>query len=87
LARLELVDLLLAVAELFQIAIEFTLVRRALFATTDGLVQAWRATDEDLDLLALLGFGQNGLQELLGHQALAALPCLGRVIEDIESTM
>jgi hypothetical protein len=56
------------------------LVRRALLATADGLVHGWWAADEDLNLLAFLGLGKNGLQKLLGNVALAALPLLGWVV-------
>jgi hypothetical protein len=83
--HLEFVNLVLAVPELLQVAVELALVGRALLATTDSLVQAGRAADEDLDFLALLGLGENGLQKLLSNVALAALPCLRGVVQDVES--
>lgn len=78
--RLELVDLVLAVPELLQVAVKLALVRGALLATADGLIHGWWTADEDLDLLTFLGLGENGLQELLGNVALAALPLLGWVV-------
>lgn len=82
--RLELVDLVLAVSKLLQVAVKLALVRRALLATTDRLVHGWWAANEDLDLLTLLGLGENGLQELLGDVTFAALPLLWWVVEDVE---
>jgi len=81
---LKLVHLILAVAKLFEIAFQLALVLGALLASTDGLVHARWATDEDLDLVALLGLGQNRLEQFLGDVALAALPYLGWVVEDVE---
>lgn len=81
---LELVDLLLAIAQLLQVTVELALVLGTLLAAADGLVHTGRTADEDLDGLALLGLGQNGLQELLGDVALAALPLLRRVVQDVE---
>jgi hypothetical protein len=82
--HLKLVDLVLAVSKLLQVAIELALVGRALLATANSLVQTGRSADEDLDLLALFGLGENGLQQLLGDVALAALPCLRRVVQDVK---
>lgn len=52
--RLELVDLVLAISEILEVAIKLSLVARRLLASTDSLVHAWRTTDKYLDLLALL---------------------------------
>lgn len=72
--RLEFIHLVLAVSEFLEVPLQLALIRRALLAAADSLVQAWWAADEDLDLVALLWLGQNRLQELLGYVALAALP-------------
>ena len=82
--HLELVDLVLAVAQILQVALKLALVLGALLATRNGLVHARGTADKDLDLLALLRLRQNSLQQLLGNVALAALPLLGRVVEDVE---
>lgn len=81
--RLELEHLLLAVAQLLQSAIELALVLGANLTTANSLVHTRGTTDEELDV-ALLGFGENSLEEVLGDVALAAVPALGRVVEDIE---
>jgi len=80
---LELEHLLLAVAKLLQDTSELALVLGADLAARDGLVQARWATDEELDVL-LLGLGQNGLQQLLGDEALTTGPILGGLVEDVE---
>lgn len=82
---LELVHLVLAVSEFLEDARQLALVLGADLGSTNGLVHARRTADEDLDVL-LLGFRENGLEQLLGDVALAASPLLGRVVQDIERT-
>lgn len=50
---------------------------------TDGLVQTGRSADEELDV-ALLGLGENRLQQVLVDVALATGPALGRVVQNVE---
>ena len=80
---LELIDLILTVAQLLQHARQLPLVRGALLGPAHGLVQPRRPAHEDLDV-GLLGLRQHRLEQLLGDVALALLPALGRVVEDVE---
>lgn len=48
--RLELVNLVLRVAQLLKHAVELALVRGALLGAGDGLVHAGRTADKDLDV-------------------------------------
>lgn len=81
---LELVDLVLVVAQLLQDTRQLTLVLRADLVTANSIVEARRSADEDL-LVLLLGLRKDGLQEFLGDVALAAGPLLGRLVEEVES--
>lgn len=84
-SALKLKHLLLGVAQVLQDTRQLTLVLGADLATRDGLVQARRAADEELDVL-LLGLGQHGLEQILADVALAASPALGWVVQDVEGT-
>ncbi len=81
LPSLKLEYLLGRVAQLLQDSRQLSLVPGALFGSRDGLHQARRAADEDLGVFRL-GLGQHRLQQLLGDEALAASPALGRVVEE-----
>ena len=81
---LELVNLVLGVAQLVQRARQLALVLGTDLGTTDSLVHAGRATDKQLDVL-LLGLREDSLEEVLGDVALAAVPALGGIFEDVES--
>jgi len=81
--HLELEDLVLAVAQLGEVAAELTLVRGAVLVARDSLVQARRAADKDLDVL-LVGCRDDGLEELLSDEALDLRPVLGRLVENVE---
>lgn len=81
--HLELEDLVLAVAKLSEVTRQLTLVGGAVLVARDGLVQAGGTANEDLDVL-LVGRGDDGLQELLGDEALALGPVLGGLVEDVE---
>lgn len=81
---LELVHLLLRVAELLEGAGQLALVLGANLVARNSLHQAGRAADKQLDVL-LLGLGEDSLEELLGNVALVADPLLGGVVEDVES--
>lgn len=89
----ELIDLLLLIPQLLQHARQLPLIRRTRLVPADGLVQARRATHEDLDVLPSFpfpfpfgaGLRQHRLQQLLGDAAPALRPALGRgVVEDVE---
>lgn len=81
--HLELEHLILVVTQLLQDTSQLTLVLGADLTTANGLVQARRATDKHLDVF-LLRLGQHSLQQLLGDEALAASPALGRVVQHVE---
>ena len=82
----EFIHLLLLIPQLLQHPLQLALVLRALLHPTHGLVQPGRSTHEDFPIRPILGLeGQHRLQQLLGHVALgAALPVLGRVVEEVE---
>ena len=80
---LELVDLVLAVTKLGEVAAKLALVRGAVLVARDGLVKARRTAHEDLDVL-LVGRRDDGLEKLLGDETLALRPVLGRLVEDVE---
>lgn len=82
-ARLELVDLVLVVAEFGEHTGKLTLVLGALLGTSDSLVHAGGTADKDLDVL-LLGVGQDSLEEIGGDHALRAGPVLRGVVEGVE---
>lgn len=81
--HLELEDLVLAVSKLGQVTAQLTLVRGAVLVARDGLVETRRAADEDLEVL-LVGRGDDGLEELLGDEALALRPVLRGLVKDVE---
>jgi len=83
--HLELENLLLAVTQLLQDTSQLTLVLGADLVTADGLVQAGRTADEELDVL-LLRLRQNSLQKFLANVALTTGPLLRRVVQDVEGT-
>lgn len=82
---LELVDLVLGVAEVLQGAGQVALVLGADLVAGDGLHHARGAANEDLDVL-VLGLGEDSLEEVLGDVAAVADPLLGGVVEDVEGT-
>lgn len=84
-ARLELVNLVLLVAKLLQDTSELALVLGANLVAGDGLVQAGRTADEDLDVLALR-LGQNLLEELLGDVTGVTPPLFGSLVECVKGT-
>ena len=79
---LELIDLVLGVAQLLQDSAQLALVGGADLSAADGLVQARRATDEDLDVLGL-GVRDQSLEQFFGDEALAVLPARGRLVERV----
>lgn len=81
---LELVHLILLVAEVLESTGQLTLVLGADLVSRDGLHQTGRTTDEKLDVL-VLGLRKNSLEEVLGDVSLVANPLLGGVVEDVES--
>lgn len=81
---LELVHLILLVAEVLESTGQFALVLRAHLVSRDGLHQTGRTADEKLDVL-VLGLRKDSLEEVLGDVALVADPLLGGVVEDVES--
>ena len=81
-SRLELIDLVLGVTQLLQDAAQLTLVGGADLSAANGFVQARRATDKDLDVLAL-GVRDQSLEQVLGDEALSMLPALGRLVERV----
>lgn len=83
--HLELEHLLLAVTQILQDTSQLTLVLGANLTTANSLVHAWRTANEHLNVL-LLRLGQDSLQQLLGDEALAAGPALGRVVQHVEGT-
>lgn len=80
---LKLVDLVLGVSKLRQVSTKLSLVARALLGAGDGLVHAWGAADEDLDVL-LLGAWQDSLEQLGSDHTLGARPALRWVVQDVE---
>lgn len=54
---LEFIHLILIVVQLLENPLELALLGRTLLGAADGLVHAWRSTDEDLEVLSRLGFG------------------------------
>jgi len=81
--HLELEDLVLAVTKLGKVAAKLTLVRGAVLVARDSLVQTGRTANEDLDVL-LVGRRDDGLEELLGDEALALRPVLWGLVKDVE---
>lgn len=81
---LELVHLILLVAEVLESTGQLTLVLGADLVSRDGLHQTGRTADEKLDVL-VLGLRKNSLEEVLGDVSLVADPLLGGVVEDVES--
>lgn len=84
-ARLKFKDLVFCVAQLFQNATQVALIGRGDFGSADGLVQAWRSTDKDLDVVAL-GVGDHGLEQLLVDNSRSVFPARGRGVEGVKGT-
>lgn len=84
-ANLKLVHLLLAISKLLQDARELALVLGADLLPADRLVHGWRPTHENLDILCL-GFGEHGLEQVLGDETGALRPVLGRFVEGVKGT-
>lgn len=82
LLSLEFIDLVLRIPELLQDTREVALVSRADLRATEGLIHAGRATDKDLDILALWVW-QEGLEQLLRDESLSVLPVAGRRVQGI----
>lgn len=80
---LELVDLILRIPQLLQDTRVLPLVLRALLLTTDRLVQPRRPAHKNLYIL-LLWLRQHRLEHILCNVALALLPPLWRIVEDVK---
>lgn len=80
---LELVNLLSGVTKLLQNSSNIALFLGANLGARNSLHQSGGTADKELDVVAL-GLGENLLQQLLGDEAAAADPVLGRLVQDIE---
>lgn len=77
--------MVLLVAELLESTGQLTLVLRADLVSGDGVHETGRTADEKLDVL-VLGLRKNSLEKVLGDEATATSPALGRVVEDVEGS-
>lgn len=81
--NLELVHLVFGVTQLLEVSGKLTLLRWTVFHARDSFVQSRRSTNEDFHIVLLWSW--NGrLQQVFSDHALALLPVLRWLVEDME---